>query len=173
MHIRQSRLSVILGFAISLATPAISFAIELQVTPEAVTIEEVTPGGEVAIVWAARQYGVVAQTSWDTFIATDDDHDGEIVLSDLDRTAVGGPCGSSPTSTQVLPPPIASASRTSRPSTSPTALRLSAELLSLPRPSLPPGAEYPFCWFVRASEPGTPRFMMVPRTISTEPRTTL
>ena len=37
MHIRQSRLSVILGFAISLATPAVSFAIELQVTPEAVT----------------------------------------------------------------------------------------------------------------------------------------
>ena len=44
----------------------------------------------MAIVWAARLYGVVPHTSWNTFFANDDDRDGVIVLTGLDKAALAG-----------------------------------------------------------------------------------
>ncbi len=90
MHIKSTVLNTVLTLALFSSVSVFSLAIEIEPTTASVTITDVTPGGEVAVMWASRLFDVVPQTSRDTFIAVDDDRDGEIVLDDLDKEILAG-----------------------------------------------------------------------------------
>ena len=90
MHIKLSAFNAVLALVVLLPECAFSLSTEIDQTTQSVTIGDVTPGGEVAVVWASRQHGIVQQTSWDTFVVADDDRDGEIVLINLEEAILPG-----------------------------------------------------------------------------------